>query len=62
MKRKCLFLSASLFGLATTKTKAQIQAGVTGEYDKNHVHTSAGARTFVKYDARSGFVVGIPIC
>ncbi|HVI46903.1 MAG TPA: porin family protein [Chitinophaga sp.] len=63
MKRKCLFLSGLLFGLLTIQTQAQgqFEVGITGGYNKNYVHTSAGARTFAKYDSRSGFVVGIPV-
>lgn len=60
MNRKQIILFLFLLVAAAT-ARAQFEVGITGGYNKNYVHTSAGARAFTRYEPRSGFVVGIPV-
>ncbi|MGO4289556.1 porin family protein [Chitinophaga sp. RAB17] len=59
MKRSLIFLATLL--LCYDAAQAQFEIGVSGGYNKNYLQTSSGYRAFTKYDALSGFVVGIPI-
>ncbi|MFC6102407.1 porin family protein [Olivibacter domesticus] len=58
-----LFTFAILFccNFIALKTQAQLEVGISGGYNKNYLYTSTGYRAFTKYDAVSGFELGVPI-
>lgn len=58
-----LFIFATLFffNFIPLKTQAQLEVGISGGYNKNDLHTSTEYRAFTKYDATSGFELGVPL-
>nr|WP_084406942.1 porin family protein [Pedobacter panaciterrae] len=56
-----LFAAFICLNAIPKRTLAQFEIGLSGGYNKNSLHTSAGYRSFTEYHARNGFELGIPV-